>query len=483
MKSVILSLHEKLINQTVTAEALASGLFAKMKQDQNPIFITKTEDAALSVARKVDKKIQNGEPIGLLEGIPMSLKDNLSTDGIRTTCGSKMLADYLPIYDAHAWELLKKEGAVLLGKTNLDEFGMGSSGETSYFGTVFHPMDANKVAGGSSSGAAAAVLSGYGAYALGTDTGGSVRQPAAFCGLVGLKPTYGAVSRRGLIAYASSLDQIGILAQTVTDAALVFDAIAKKDEKDDTSVGRTKKTMDARTFGLHGKVIGIPEETRQGLPEETAKALDAAVDRYRALGAEIRILSMPELSLALPVYYILASAEAASNLGRYDGIRFGHRADCSGTLTEQIIKNRSEGFGAEVKRRILLGNFVLSKGYYDDYYRKAQLLRRSIRKAFADLFGKVDLLLTPVTDTAAFARGFALENAVDTYRTDRYNIAVNLAGLPAVTVPCGYQKDGLPFAHQLIAPAFAEEVLLSAAYAFEEAANGVYQTHLREVTT
>ncbi len=360
-QSKIRALHEKLQSGELSCEALTKAYLEKINE-QNPTlnaYVKVTEEEAIAAAKAVDEKIAKGEQIGLLEGIPMSLKDNMSTFGIETTCCSKILEGYTPIYDATVWELLKREGAVLLGKTNMDEFAMGSSSENSVFGGSKNPYNIHHVAGGSSGGAATATAANLAVYSLGSDTGGTIRQPAAFCGIVGLKPTYGAVSRYGLIAYASSFDQIGPLTETVEDTAIVYDAIAQYDPMDSTSVGAKEKTVDTLKQDIKGMRIGVAKEYFDGIGGEVKAALDAALETYRSLGAQIVELSLPELKIALPVYYILACAEASSNLGRYDSIRYGYRTPHYNDINDMICKTRSEGFGAEVKRRILLGTYVL----------------------------------------------------------------------------------------------------------------------------
>lgn len=432
--------------------------------------VTVTPDAALETAAAVDKKIAAGEPIGVLEGIPMVLKDNISTQGVETTCCSKMLRGYRPIYDATVWELLKTQNAVLLGKANMDEFAMGSSCETSCFGGAKNPHNPDRVAGGSSGGVASAVGAGLAVYGLGSDTGGSIRQPASFCGITGLKPTYGAVSRYGLIAYASSLDQIGPITTGVEDTALVYDAISVHDRRDATSQGQAAPTAPMLKSDIRGLKIGMAEEYFSGIRTDVADAVTGALDVFRSLGASVESFRMPALQYALPVYYILACAEASSNLGRYDGIRYGYQAQHYAGTHEMMCRTRSEGFGREVKRRILLGTYVLSAGYYDAYYKKAQNLRRAITGAFRDAFSHYDLLVAPTVPMTAFPLHFTQQDAVETYLTDVCTVPVNIAGLPAISVPCGQGSDGMPVGMQLIGAAFSEARILNAAYQFECAA-------------
>lgn len=432
-------------------------------------YVYLTPEPALATAAAVDKRLAAGEPLRPLEGVPMTLKDNLSTTGLPTTCCSRILQGYTPIYDATVWRLLKEQNAVLLGKTNMDEFAMGSSCESSCYGPAHNPYHLGHVPGGSSGGGAAAVGANLAAYALGSDTGGSIRQPASFCGLTGLKPTYGAVSRYGLIAYASSLDQIGPIAATVEDAARIYDAIALPDVLDATCTGGAEPTLPTLREPLRGLRVGLAAEYFERLPEGIHRALEAAARLYQSLGAQLVELRLPLLRAALPVYYILACAEASSNLGRYDGIRYGYRATGYRSIHEMICKTRSEGFGAEVKRRILLGTYVLSAGYYDAYYKKAQALRGQIVAAFAGCFAQCDLLLAPTVPVTAFPLGFTAHSQVETYQTDLCTVPVNIAGLPAVSVPCGMDEAGLPIGMQLIGPRFSERRLLQAAWQYEQA--------------
>lgn len=477
-QSKIRALHEKLQSGELSCEALTKAYLAKIKE-QNPTlnaYVKVTEKEALAAAKAVDEKIAKGEKIGLLEGIPMSLKDNMSTFGIETTCCSKILEGYTPIYDATVWELLKAEGAILLGKTNMDEFAMGSSSENSVYGGSKNPYNVDHVAGGSSGGAATATAGNLAVYSLGSDTGGSIRQPAAFCGIVGLKPTYGAVSRYGLIAYASSFDQIGPMTETVEDTAIVYDAIAQYDPMDSTSVGAKEKTVDTLKQDMKGMRIGVAKEYFDGIGGEVKEALDNAIETYRSLGAEIVELSLPELKIALPVYYILACAEASSNLGRYDSIRYGYRTPHYTDINDMICKTRSEGFGAEVKRRILLGTYVLSSGYYDAYYKKAQNLRGTIIAGFERCFKECDVMLSPTVPMTAFPFGFTGQDPVETYLTDICTVPMNIAGLPAVSIPCGKDGKGMPIGMQLIGDRFAEAKILNAAWQFEQATDFVRQT-------
>ncbi len=434
-------------------------------------YVKVTPEEALKTAKAVDEKIAKGEELSALEGIPMTLKDNISTKGIETTCCSKILEGYKPIYNATVWETLRNSNAVLLGKTNMDEFAMGSSSETSYFGGSANPHDITRVAGGSSGGVASAVGGNIAVYGLGSDTGGSIRQPASFCGIVGLKPTYGAVSRFGLIAYASSFDQIGPITTTVEDAAIVYDAISGYDKMDSTSRGRVgDPTVNSLKNDIKGMKIGIADEYLDGVNDDVRALIEKACAVYESLGAQIVRFKLPSLKYALPVYYILACAEASSNLGRYDGIRYGYRTSSYNDINEMVCKTRSEGFGAEVQRRILLGTYVLSAGYYDAYYKKAQNLRGSIVNAFKAAFESCDVILAPTVPMTAFKKGSAVSDPIQTYLTDICTVPVNIAGLPGVSIPCGFDKDNMPVGMQLIGNTFCESTILNAAWQYENAA-------------
>jgi aspartyl-tRNA(Asn)/glutamyl-tRNA(Gln) amidotransferase subunit A len=464
-----------LLDSKKISVAELSGMYLGAVKRRNPelsAFITVTEEEALAAARRADEKIAAGGDIPPLCGVPFALKDNISTEGIRTTCGSKMLENYVPFYDAAAWEYLKDGGAVMLGKGNMDEFAMGSTNETSYFGGAKNPRCLSRVAGGSSGGVAAAVAGGLAVFGIGSDTGGSIRQPASFCGVVGLKPTYGAVSRHGLIAYASGLDQIGPITSCVRDAAAVFDEISRRDKRDMTSRG-AERVSGKLTGDARGMKIGIAREFYEGLPDGISRALSETARVYEKLGAKITDVSFPALRHALPAYYILACAEASSNLGRYDGLRYGYRADDAASLGDFIRRTRSEGFGREVRRRILLGTYALSAGYYDAYYNKAQLLRRGIINEFEKMFAGTDALLTPTAPVTALPFGANL-SPVETYRTDICTVPVNIAGAPAVSIPCGFDGDGLPIGAQLIGAKWGERTILDLALAFENETGGEY---------
>ncbi len=431
-------------------------------------FITVDRDRTLAEAKIADARRGQGEA-GALLGVPIAHKDIFCTEGWLTTCGSKMLGNFVSPYDAHVISQFKAAGMPSLGKTNMDEFAMGSSNETSYFGPVKNPWDLKAVPGGSSGGAAACVAARLAPAATGTDTGGSIRQPAALCGITGLKPTYGVCSRYGMIAFASSLDQAGPMAQSAEDCALLLNAMAGFDRRDSTSLQREQEDY-SRDLAqpLKGLKIGLPKEFfGEGLSADTAKAIEAAIAEYKKLGAETVEVSLPNMGLSVPVYYVLAPAEASSNLSRFDGVRYGHRAAEYGDLTDMYEKSRAEGFGAEVKRRILIGTYVLSHGYYDAYYIQAQKLRRLIAQDFIEAFKQCDVILGPTAPTTAFDLGAKNADPVQMYLSDIYTIAVNLAGLPGMSLPCGFGTDGRPIGLQLIGNYFAEAKMLNVAHQYQ----------------
>ena len=432
-------------------------------------YITVTDELALQQAEAADQARADGRA-GALTGVPLAVKDIFCTDGVLTTCASRMLENFPAPYDATVIEKLKSAGAVILGKTNMDEFAMGSSNESSHYGPARNPWDRERVPGGSSGGSAVAVAAGLAPAALGTDTGGSIRQPAAFCGISGLKPTYGRVSRYGMIAYASSLDQGGPMARSAEDCALLLQAMAGFDERDSTSIEREvpdyAANLDQEIGGLR---IGLPQEYfAEGLDDGVARVIEAAIDEYRRLGAEIVEISLPNSGIAIPAYYVVAMAECSSNLSRFDGVRFGHRCDDPKDLEDLYKRSRAEGFGDEVKRRILIGTYALSAGYYDAYYLKAQKLRRLISDDFQRAFEQCDLIAGPTTPTPAFPLGANQDDPVAMYLQDIYTISVNLAGLPAMSIPAGF-SDGLPVGLQLIGNYFDEARLLGAAHRFQQA--------------
>ena len=463
------------------AQALASKEISSVELTQlcldriarlNPLvnaFITVDPDKSLAQARAADARIAAGQGGGLT-GIPLAQKDIFCAQGWRTTCGSKMLGNFVSPYDATIIERFNAAGAVILGKTNMDEFAMGSSNETSYFGAVKNPWDVTRVSGGSSGGSAAAVAAQMAPAATGTDTGGSIRQPAAMCNLTGLKPTYGVVSRYGMIAYASSLDQGGPMAQSAEDCALLLNVMAGFDERDSTSLERSGEdyTRDLE-MPLTGLRIGLPKEFfGEGCDAGVMQRIEAAIADYRKLGAETVEVSLPNMKLAVPAYYVIAPAEASSNLSRYDGVRYGYRAPDYADLNDMYAKSRAQGFGDEVKRRILIGTYVLSHGYYDAYYLQAQRIRRLIANDFVAAFRQCDVILGPTSPTTAFRLGEKTDDPVQMYLSDIYTIAVNLAGLPGVSLPCGL-ADGLPVGLQLIGDYFSEARLLNVAHRYQQA--------------
>ena len=430
-------------------------------------FITVTPELALAHAEAVQRGIDDGTYTGPLAGVPMAIKDLISTKGVATTCASKMLEHYVPVFDATVTKKLVAAGAVCLGKTNMDEFAMGSTTESSYFGVTRNPWNTARVPGGSSGGSAAAVAAREVFYALGSDTGGSIRQPASFCGVTGIKPTYGAVSRYGLLAYASSLDQIGPLTIDALDAAAVTRTIMGRDEMDATSVDVPLPGMPAGD-DLTGLRVGVPEDYfGEGLAADVrARVMDAA-KQLEALGATLVPVRMPILDYAIPAYYILACAEASSNLSRYDGVKYGYRPEHFDDLHDLYLTARSEGFGAEVKRRIMLGAFALSSGYYDAYYNKALRVKALMKQGFDRCFEQADLLITPAAPTTAYALGAHTDDPIQMYLGDIYTVSVNMAGLPGMVVPCGFDGEGLPVGAQLIGPAFGEGNLFRAAHAYQ----------------
>ncbi len=484
MREIISELSAKLQSGEISSVELTKE-YIRAIEEANPMinaFVHTTFDTALEGAAIADRLLKEGNA-SVLCGIPMTLKDNICTDGLLTTCCSKILDGFRPYYDAAVWEKLKANGAVLLGKTNMDEFAMGSTSESSCYGAPLNPRNTGHVTGGSSGGAAAAVCANMAAYGLGSDTGGSIRQPASFCGIVGLKPTYGAVSRYGLIAYGSSLDQIGPLTYSVKDAAIVFDAIKGFDKRDQTSkaydYGNLMKCLDQ---DIKGKKIGVAEEFFDGIDPDMKAQIFEAIKLYEKNGAEIISIKLPALKLALPVYYIIACAEASSNLGRYDGIRYGHRASTYDSIDNMIYMTRSEGFGDEVKRRIMLGTYVLSSGYYDAYYKKACVIREQINQEFSDIFKKCDVLIAPTAPNTAFPLNFRGVSPVEMYLSDICTVPINIAGIPSISVPCGKDAKGLPIGMQIMGRKFDEAAILNMAYFYEqnnEDKVGVYEGGVR----
>ena len=464
--------------KTTAVEAVKETLaYIEKKEETIHCYVTVDKENALAQAEAVQRKIEAGELTGTLAGVPVAIKDNLCTEGMLTTCSSKILGNFVPTYSAQAVLNLQKSGAVILGKTNMDEFAMGSTTETSAYGPTKNPWNTAHVPGGSSGGSAAAVAAGECFYALGSDTGGSIRQPAAFCGVVGMKPTYGTVSRYGLIAYGSSLDQIGPLAKDVTDCAAILETLASHDEKDSTSIARQDTDfMSALVDDVKGMKIGIPNDYfGEGLDEEVKEAVLRAGELLKEKGAIVEHFDLSLVDYAIPTYYTIAAAEASSNLERFDGIKYGYRTKEYDGLHHMYKKSRSEGFGEEVKRRIMLGSFVLSSGYYDAYYLKALKVKALIKKAFDEAFAKYDVILGPTAPTTAPELGESLADPLKMYLGDIYTIAVNLAGLPGISLPCGQDKAGLPIGLQLIGDCFQEKKLIQTAYTYEKA-RGMFPT-------
>jgi aspartyl-tRNA(Asn)/glutamyl-tRNA(Gln) amidotransferase subunit A len=460
--------HQGLIKKEFSAVELTEAVLKQIRKRDKEIhaYLFLTEELALAQAKRIDKKIKNREKIDSLAGIPVAIKDIILVEGIKCTAGSKILENYLAPYDATVIKRLKKAGAVIIGKTNLDEFAMGSSTENSAFGPTMNPYDLERVPGGSSGGSAAAVAADQCIYSLGSDTGGSIRQPASLCGIVGLKPTYGRVSRYGLIAFASSLDQIGPMTKTAEDAQIVFEAISGKDEMDSTSIDVSSADVRSRTSNIKEIKIGVPKEYFvKGIDPEVEKIVKKAIAQYEKMGAEIIEVSLPHTEYALACYYIIMPAEASANLARYDGIKYGLSEKAS-NLLEVYLKTRQEGFGDEVRRRIMLGTYTLSAGYYDAYYLKAQKVRTLIKEDFIKAFEKVDVLMGPTSPTPAFKLGEKIDDPVSMYLSDIYTVSINLAGVPAVSIPCG--KIGqLPVGLQIIGRHFEDEKILQVAQAYE----------------
>ena len=461
----------------VTAVEATEAVLAQIEEKETILncYVTVDKEGALKAAAEVQKKIEAGELTGPLAGVPVAIKDNMCTEGLLTTCSSKILGNFIPTYSAEAVMNLQKAGAIVIGKTNMDEFAMGSTSETSAFGATKNPWNTEHVPGGSSGGSAAAVAADECFYALGSDTGGSIRQPASYCGVVGMKPTYGTVSRYGLIAYGSSLDQIGPLCKDVTDCATIMEVLATHDAKDSTSVERKDTDFtSALVDDVKGMKIGIPRDYfGEGLDTEVKEKVMAAAKVLEDKGAFIEEFDLPLVEYAIPTYYTIAAAEASSNLERFDGVKYGFRAEDCKELHQMYKRSRSQGFGPEVKRRIMLGSFVLSSGYYDAYYLKALKVKALIKKAFDDAFAKYDMILGPCAPTTAPKIGSSLSDPISMYLSDIYTISANLAGLPGISVPCGVDSNGLPVGLQLIGDCFNEKKLIQAAYSYEKA-RGVF---------
>jgi aspartyl-tRNA(Asn)/glutamyl-tRNA(Gln) amidotransferase subunit A len=457
----------------VTATALAEAYYARIESDDPRIgaYLTLSRDRALAKAAEIDARVANGEELPPLGGAPVGIKDVMVTRGVRTTAGSKILGNYVPPYDCTAVARLEAAGAVVLGKMNCDEFAMGSSNENSAWRPVHNPRDLSRVPGGSSGGSAAAVAADMAVVTLGSDTGGSIRQPAAFCGVVGLMPTYGRVSRYGLIAFASSLDHIGPLSKTVKDAAIVLRTIAGRDPMDSTSANvPVPDYVAGLEKPVRGLKIGVAKEYfGEGLDAEVRAAVEAAIQKLAELGCEIVAISLPHTKYAIPTYYIIATAEASSNLARFDGVRYGYRARDAHTLSEMYRRSRDQGFGTEVKRRIMLGTYALSAGYYDAYYLKAQKVRTLLAQDFDEAFKKVDAIVTPTTPTAAFKLGEKVDDPLAMYLADIYTVTADLAGIPGISIPCGDRKEQLPIGLQILGKHFDEATILRLAHAYEQA--------------
>lgn len=471
-KLTVHELIEKMNNNELTSEEITKAYIDRIdkKEDDVKAFVTTLKEEAIKKAKKIDEEIKTDKNKSQVLGIPIGIKDNICTKGIKTTCSSHMLENFVSPYDATVVEKLNEKGLINLGKLNMDEFAMGGSTEYSYFKKTSNPWNLNKVPGGSSGGSAAAVAAEMVPWALGSDTGGSIRQPASFCGVVGLKPTYGLVSRYGLVAFASSLDQIGPITKDVEDAALLLNIIAGPDKKDSTSENIEVKDYTKNLKNdIKGKKIGVPREfLGEGINKEVKENIENSIERYKNLGAEIVDISLDIANYSLATYYIIACAEASSNLGRFDGIRYGYRAKEFKDLKDLYKKSRSEGFGEEVKRRIILGTYVLSSGYYDAYYKKAQKVRTLVMKEFEKAFEKCDVILTPTAPSVAFDIGSKSKNPLEMYLADIYTVSVNIAGLPGISIPSGVNSENMPIGMQLIGNKFEEEKILNIAYQFEK---------------
>lgn len=465
--------RKALLNKEISAVELINAEYERIEEVDATLgaFNSLCKEQAIETAQEVDKKIAAGETLPALAGIPLALKDNINLKGTKTTASSKILKDFVSPFDATVSKKLKENLIPILGKVNLDEFAMGSSTENSAFKITRNPWDTNKVPGGSSGGSAASVAGYEATLALGSDTGGSIRLPASFCGIVGMKPTYGRVSRYGLIAFASSLDQIGPFARSVEDSALLLEAISGYDHHDSTSLDIPVPEFSAAlTKDIKGSKVGVIKELlAEGVSPDVKKAVETAIQQYKELGAQIVEISLPLLEHSIGVYYILATAEASSNLARFDGVKYGHRTQDPKNLLEMYTKTRAEGFGDEVKRRIMLGTYALSAGYYDAYYKKAQQIRRLIKEDFDRAFEKVDILVSPTCPNTAFEIGSKVSDPLSMYLTDIGTISANLAGIPGMSLPCGYDSDGMPIGLQILAPALGEEKMFNMAYNFEQA--------------
>lgn len=466
-------LQEKLAKKELTVTEITKAYVDRINEKEKDVqaFITLQTDEAMKKAEEIEAKINKGEVNSLFAGIPIGIKDNMCTKGVKTTCASKMLENFVSPYDATVIEKLNNENIISLGKLNMDEFAMGSSTENSAFMKTKNPWNLNAVPGGSSGGSAAAVAANLVPWALGSDTGGSIREPASFCGVVGLKPTYGLVSRYGLVAFASSLDQIGPITKDVKDSAMLLNLIVGHDEKDTTSIDAPKVDyVAALKNDVKGLKIGVPKEFfGEGINSEVKASLEKAIEKYKELGAEVEEFSLDIAEYALAAYYIIACAEASSNLGRFDGIRYGYRTENYSNLKDIYVNSRSEAFGPEVKRRIILGTYVLSSGYYDAYYKKAQQVRTFVKSEFDKAFAKYDVVLTPTAPVVAYEFGEKTDNPLEMYLSDICTVSINVAGLPGISIPCGVDAKGMPIGMQLIGQRFSEATILNAAYTYEQA--------------
>ena len=465
-------LHDMLVNKEITSLELTQAVLARIDEVEGDVqaYLTITREEALAQAKAVDEKIAKGEEISFLEGIPGAIKDNICTKRIKTTCASKILQKFVPPYDATVMQKLEAQNPVVLGKTNLDEFAMGGSTENSAYHPTCNPWNTDCVPGGSSGGSAAAVAAGTAVWALGSDTGGSIRQPASFCGVVGMKPTYGRVSRYGLVAYASSLDQIGPITKDVTDCAHILNIIAGRDEMDSTSLDvQVPDFTKALVQDVKGLKIGLPKEYFvKGMDPEVEAAVKNGVKELEKLGAEVVEISLPNTDYAISTYYLIAPAEAATNLARYDGVSYGERAEDAADLVEMMTKTRTQYLGEEVKRRIMIGNYALSAGYYDAYYLKALKVRRLVKEDYDKAFKDVDVIICPAAPSVAYKIGEKIANPLEMYLQDACTVPLNLAGLPGISVPCGYNKDKMPIGMQIIGKALDEETILRVAYTYEQ---------------
>ena len=466
--SLIKKTHEALVSKKISCLELVTWYINEIKKSNLNAFISVTEDLAIESAKKIDEKLRSGNQISLLEGVPMCLKDNFSTKNIRTTCASKMLENYYPIYNSSVYEVLKENGCILLGKANLDEFAMGSSNETSYFGPVKNPHDNTKVSGGSSGGSCASVAGGLSVFSIGSDTGGSIRQPASFCGIVGFKPSYGSISRYGVIPLASSFDTVGTLSLSVEDASILFDTLSQYDPKDETCSNLPRNSsFDHLNDDISNLKIGVPKNCFYGANDEVYNAVENAIKFYETLGASVKFFDFPDLDLSMPVYCVLGRAETASNMSKFDGIRYGYKYDGPyDDINDLMTKTRSNAFGDEVKRRIILGSYVLSSK--DNLYKKSMNLKNLILKEFEEQFKQFDILAMPTSPTTAFAFNYTGDDPIKMYLADICVVPANIAGIPAISIPCGYDSNNLPIGLQLVSKKWSDDFLLRVSYKYEQ---------------